>query len=154
VIGEVRDAGISRPELALAMPLAEALVLALRGDPAAARSLLAKVLEQLRRAQDTIATRRRERLGIQGGRFLDPVSIGNLLTESVPIHVRVGDYDQALEALGLVAEFFAPNLEFLRRDPLLDPLRVHPILGPRLAARLDELRENARELGASRVDAP
>lgn len=144
LIAEVRDARVSSPLLAVSVPLAEALVFALRGDPAAARTVLAGVLDQLQRARAEIIARRHEGRGINGPGTLDPTTIGNLLMESVPIHVVVGDHDRALEVLGIEADFFAPYLTLLSRDALLDPLRAHPELGPRMAARLDELRRNAR----------
>jgi hypothetical protein len=108
------------------------------GQTAEARQRVDVAFHALQTERAEIETREAQGRGVHRPCALDAHEVSALAIDMLPVYVALGDHVTALELLTYVHDVFPPSLLLMTCDPVLEPLRQAPELGPRFLAWLQE----------------
>lgn len=137
-IQDVTAAQLPARFLPISVSVCEAMVSLKQGRTNEARRSLDVAFHALQIEQAEIETRKAQGLGIHRPYAPDTSEISALVIDMLPVYVSLGDQARAIELLIHVHDVFSPYLLLMPRDPILEPLRQNPELGPRFLAWLQE----------------
>lgn len=142
-IQDVSAAQLQASFVPISVSVCEAMVAMKQGQNDEAQRSLNAALRALQARQAEIDTREAHGLGVYQPWSLDAYAIVAIIIDTVPISVSLGGQTTAMELLTHVRSVFPPYLLLMTLDPLLEPLRRDPELGPRFLAWLKERHKEA-----------